>query len=188
MTRTWSPQPTLPRQRTRPCCAGGTWQLPNAGCNNWGRANDAPKLNMDRALEAFYHLLAAGAGDRVQEVAVELLSGKLDWALKKIQRFYEHLYQTKAPVPEQAKALEYWLALDPQEHKAWRFLGECHTKMAGWGSAKALHCFEQACKLLPSYPKYWANLGRAMREHGPDSARRLFVAVGASGTGLPASH
>jgi Flp pilus assembly protein TadD/predicted phosphodiesterase/energy-coupling factor transporter ATP-binding protein EcfA2 len=136
-----------------------------------GQGKRRTQLNIDRALEAFHHLLAAGAGERVQEVAVEFLSGKLDWALKKIQRFNDHLFQSGAPMREQAKALEYWLALDPQEHKAWRFLGECHTKMEGRRSAKALHCFEQACQLLPGYPRYWANLGRAMREHGPDSAR-----------------
>lgn len=136
-----------------------------------GQGKRRTQLNIERALEAFHHLLAAGAGDRVQEVAVDLLSGKLDWALKKIQTFDNHLRNSGAPVKERAKTLEYWLALDPQEHKAWRFLGECHVKMDGWGSAKALECFEQACTLLPSFPDYWANLGRAMRAHGPESAR-----------------
>ncbi len=129
------------------------------------------QLNMDRAMEAFHHLLAAGEGDKINAVAVELLSGKLDWALKKIQGFYRHLFEARAPITDQAKALEYWLRLDPQEPKAWRFLGECHVKMEGRGSAKALACFEEACKLLPSYAKYWANLGRAMLEHGPASAQ-----------------
>jgi predicted Zn-dependent protease len=149
-----------------------TRQMAIAECwlQQLGQGKRRTQLNIDRALEAFHHLLAAGAGDRVQEVAVELLSGKLDWALKKIQGFYQHLFQSHAPVTEQAKALEYWLALDPDEPKAWRFLGEYHVKQDGWGSAKALDCFEQACKLLPGFPQYWANLGRAMRAHGPDSA------------------
>lgn len=136
-----------------------------------GQGKRRTQLNIHRALEAFHHLLVAGAGERVQEVAVELLSGKLDWALKKIQSFDDHLRKSGAPIEEQAKALEYWLALDPQEAKAWRFLGECYTKQEGWDSAKALECFENASKLSPSLPHNWANLGRAMRAHGPDSAR-----------------
>ena len=135
-----------------------------------GQANRRTQLNIERALESFHHLLAAGAGARLQEVSVKLLHGERDWALKKIEGFYEQLFRAGAPVQECAKALEYWLALDPQEAKAWCFLGECHVKLGGWSSPKALECFERACQLLPSFPQYWVNLGRAMREHGQDSA------------------
>lgn len=138
-----------------------------------GHGNHRTQLNIDRALEAFYHLLAGGSGEKIHDVAVDFLSGKLDWALKKIQGFYIHLRNTDAPVLQQAKALEYWLALDPQEARAWRFLGECYTKLEGWESDKALHCFEQACSIFPGYPHQWANLGRAMREHGPECAREF---------------
>lgn len=131
------------------------------------------QLNIGRALEAFYHLLEANEGGQIHGIAVELLSGKLDWALQKIKKLYEYLFQSKAPRSEQMKALEYWLHLDPQEPRAWRFLGECYAKEEGWKSEAALRCFNRCCELLPGYPQYWANLGSALREHGAAGAQEF---------------
>lgn len=133
------------------------------------------QLNIERALEAFYHLLEANEGGQIHGIAVELLSGKLDWATKKIKKFYEYLFQSSAPIKEQMKALEYWRHLDPQEPRAWAFLGECHVKLDGWGSDEALRCFEEACVLRPNYPNQWANLGRALRARGPTGAQEFLT-------------
>ncbi|WP_338848326.1 metallophosphoesterase [Massilia sp. W12] len=129
------------------------------------------QLNIARALEAFYHLVAANDSERIHGIAVELLSGKLDWALRKIRNLYTHLYQSRAPRKEQMRVLEYWLHLDPDEARAWRFLGECHVKNDGWDSADALHCFKKACEIQKDFPPLWTNLGRALLAQGAAGAQ-----------------
>jgi hypothetical protein len=128
-------------------------------------------LNISRALEAFHHLVAAGKADRLQDIAVELLSGNLDWAQQRIERLYNSLFESKAPIGDLRRALQYAAILNPEDHKVQRFLGECWAKEEGRGSRKALRCFEEACRLRRDFPQYWANLGRTLMAQGKDGAR-----------------
>jgi hypothetical protein len=136
-----------------------------------GRALRPTRVNVTRAVEAFHHLVAAGDADRVQGVAVELLSGDMEWARKRMATFQEHLFRTKAPLSQQLAALEYRAVLDPDDHAVQRFLGECWQKMEGIRSNKALTCFERACLLRRDFPPYWANLGRAVLARGLEDAK-----------------
>ena len=147
-------------------------QLAIAECwlKQLGGGKRKTRLNVERALEAFYHLTAAGVGDRVPEIAIDLLSGKRDWALNKIAALHNHLFKTKAPVAEQRKSLEFWVVLDPHNPKIRRFLGEAWVKEEGRASAKALKEFEEACRLDPSFGPNWANLGATLLGMGRDGA------------------
>lgn len=150
-------------------------RLHRAIANCWleqlGSGKRRTMLDVERAVEAFFHLTAAGDGDNVSAIAVDLLSGNEEWALRRIKGLYEYLYRNSAPVHEQRKVLEYWTILDPNEPKAQRFLGECWIKEEGKASTKALACFENACRLNPDFPQYWTNLGRSLLAQGEDGAQ-----------------
>jgi predicted MPP superfamily phosphohydrolase len=127
--------------------------------------------NITRALEAFHHLVAAGAANRVQDIAVELLAGNREWAIQRIERLYNYLHESKAPVEQLRRALEYAAILNPNDPLVQRFLGECWAKEEGRASDKALRCFENACRLRRDFPPYWANLGRTLLAQGSEGAR-----------------
>lgn len=136
-----------------------------------GSSRKATNLNVVRALEAFHHLMAAGDADRVHGIALELFSGNLEWAKQRIAALYRYRFNSGAPIILQRQALEYWAVLAPEDHMVHRFLGECWAKEEGKGSAKALKCFEAACRLRPDFPQYWANLGRTLLAQGEVGAR-----------------
>ena len=136
-----------------------------------GSSRRATNLNIERALEAFHHLLAAGDADRVNGIAVELFTGNLEWAKRRMKALGDHLYETKAPNAKLLKVLEYRAILDPDDHSVQRFLGECWAREEGRGSAKALKCFEEACRLRRDFPQYWANLGRTLLAQGKAGAQ-----------------
>lgn len=135
------------------------------------------QFNRDRALEAFHHLIACGEPERIQAIAVELLTGNREWALRRIEQLTNYLHQSHSPVAQLRKALEYWVALDPENHKAQRFLGECWAKEEDRASPKALACFEMACQLQPDFPPYWTNLGKSLLAQGEAGAREFLQRV-----------
>lgn len=150
-------------------------QLAIAGC--WLsqlRSRRLSPLNIERALEAFYHLTESGESGKIQDISVELLGGNVDWAKKRMELFNHHLFKMNAPLEDQIKSLEYTIVLDPMDHKALRFLGESYTKKNGPKSNDALTCFEKACDLEPSFSPYLANLGKALFSRGKEGAH-LFV-------------
>lgn len=128
-------------------------------------------LNIERALEAFHHLIAAGDADRVTDIAVELLTGNQEWAKQRMKTLSDYLHKTRAPNEQQLNVLSYRAVLDPDDHAVQRFLGECWARKEGPASAKALKCFEAACRLRRDYPPYWANLGRTLLAQGEAGAR-----------------
>ena len=135
-----------------------------------GGSRRATNLNIGRALEAFHHLVSAGEGGRVQDIAVSLLTGNIDWAQKRMKTLYDNLFKKKAPIAKQREVLEYRAVLDPENHMVQRFLGQCWQKEEGNGSSKALTCFENACRLRPAFPPYWADLGKTLLARGRDGA------------------
>jgi predicted MPP superfamily phosphohydrolase len=131
-----------------------------------GGSGRVTNQNISRALEAFHHLVAAGEVDRIQSIAIKLLSGNLEWACNRIEYLYNYLYKSRAPIGKLRGALEYAAFLNPDDHKVQRFLGECWVKEEGQKSSKALKCFEEACRLRRDFPPYWANLGKILLAHG----------------------
>ncbi|MEO8729852.1 MAG: TIR domain-containing protein, partial [Rhodoferax sp.] len=131
-----------------------------------GNTKRITQVNIERALEAFHHLLCAGQADGIQNIAIELLGTNLEWVHQRLWEYDENLRARHAPIAEQRNVLEYITRLDPADHKAWRFLGEC------WGmqSPKALECFRRAHELNPSFPQYLANLGKALIHQGAAGA------------------
>jgi predicted MPP superfamily phosphohydrolase len=138
--------------------------------NQLGNSKRMTQLNISRALEAFHHLIAVGDSVRIQDIAVELLTGNKAWAQQRIEQLYNHLHKIRAPIAQLRATLEYAAHLNPDDHKVQRFLGECWAKEESWSSNKALECFENACRLNPSFPQYWANLGKALLKQGRDGA------------------
>ncbi|UUY09762.1 hypothetical protein LRS11_06930 [Pseudomonas sp. J452] len=136
-----------------------------------GSSQKATNLNIERALEAFHHLISAGDADRIHRIAVELITGNLEWAKQRMKTLGDHLHRAKAPNDQLLKVLEYRAVLDPENHTVQRFLGECWAKKEGNSSAKALRCFEAACALRRDFPQYWANLGRTLLAQGEAGAR-----------------
>lgn len=129
-------------------------------------------VNIERALEAFHHLVMANDTENLQAIAVDLLAANdnLDWARRRVEKLYEYLHKSHES-KKLHQALQYAAILDPDDHKVQRFLGESWTKEEGKGSEKALKCFTRACELDPSYPPYLANLGKASLEHGEKEAQ-----------------
>jgi predicted phosphodiesterase len=150
-----------------------------------GGTRRTSQVNIDRALEAFYHLTAGAQGARVNEIAIDLFGGNEAWALGRITKLYEYLFKNGAPIIEQRKVLEYWVKLDPNEPKAWRFLGECWGKEEGWASAKALNCFENVCRLSAAYPQNWANLGKCLLAQGDEGAKTFLLRLVVLGQDYP---
>ncbi|MCD1597821.1 metallophosphoesterase [Rheinheimera aquimaris] len=142
------------------------------------RSRRLSPLNIERALEAFYHLTEAGKVGEIHRISVELLGGNLGWAKKRIEIFNHNLFNKNAPIDDQIKGLEYGIVLDPDDHKALRFLGECYTKKNGPKSDDALACFEKACDLEPGFSPYLANLGKALFSKGKEGAYRFIQRVG----------
>ncbi|WP_334035602.1 metallophosphoesterase [Burkholderia cepacia] len=136
-----------------------------------GSSRKTTNLNIARALEAFHHLISAGDADRIRGIAVELLTGNLEWAKQRIESLYRYRYHSKASIVLQRQALVYWATLEPENHMVQRFLGECWAKEEGRASTKALRCFEAACTLDPGFPQYWANLGRTLLAQGEAGAQ-----------------
>lgn len=137
------------------------------------RSNRKSRLNIERALEAFYHLTEGGDAKDLQKISVELLGGNFEWAKERISSLTYFLFKNKAPIAKQIEALEYAMVLDPADHKALRFLGECWRKKDGPKSDKALACFEKTWALKPTFSPHLANLGKALLARGEDGARNF---------------
>jgi predicted phosphodiesterase/tetratricopeptide (TPR) repeat protein len=134
-------------------------------------------VNIAKALEAFHHLNEAEQFERLQEISVDLLGGNRDYAVLRMSRLADKLFQEKASIKLRRQVLQYWVQLAPDDHKAWRFLGETWAKEEGWNSQNVLPCFENATELHPTFPQYWANLGTCLLARGDDGAREFLVRV-----------
>jgi len=126
--------------------------------------------NIERALEALHHLLCAGDGARISEISTQLLGPNKHWASQQLWAFDEALRRRGSPIIEQRQVLSLITQLDPDDHKAWRFLGECWQREGGNHTARALDAFERALVLSPGYPHYLANVGKCLLAQGESGA------------------
>ena len=118
------------------------------------------EANIRRALEAFYHLENAGDGASILAIAPALLRQRPDEACATLwrveQRCVEEGKEDSARI-----VLEYLLKIDPNDHKAMRFLGEIRRRLYGKNDSDALGLFRGAVQLHPTFPHYWANYGHS---------------------------
>lgn len=129
--------------------------------------------NIQRATEAFFHLLQAQQHERLEEISRNLFGPNPDWVCRQLWDYDERLFEQKAPAKSQQQVLTLITQIDPNDHKAWRFLGESLRKTEGSRSPAALNCFEHAHRLDPSFPQYLANLGDALIALGHEGAVRF---------------
>jgi tetratricopeptide (TPR) repeat protein len=114
--------------------------------------------NIMAASEAVYHLIAAECFDRLDEVPGQLMcQGDIISYLERISR---QLFQANRH-KENRRVLELLTAIEPQNHKAHRFLGETIERLEGEGDEEALKHYEKAYSLNPHFPPYLASLGTA---------------------------
>lgn len=127
-------------------------------------------VNIERALEAFHHLIAAGELWSVREIAINLIAGHHDGALERLWTICRGLHKEKKGDDLLERILRYILQISPDDPKALRFLGETLRRLRGRNDAEALTCFQRAFKVQPSYPPNLANLGVSLLAQGPEGA------------------
>lgn len=127
-------------------------------------------VNIERALEAFHHLIAAGELWSVREIAVDLIAGHHDGALDRLWTICRRLHEEKKGDDHLERVLRYILQVSPDDPKALRFLGETLRRVRGRNDLEALTCFRHAFEVQPSYAPNLANLGVSLLAQGPEGA------------------
>lgn len=127
-------------------------------------------VNIERALEAFHHLVAAGELWSVREIAIDLIAGHRDGALDRLWTICRGLHKEKKGDDLLERVLRYILQISPDDPKALRFLGETLRRARGRNDREALACFQQAFSVQPTYAPNLANLGVSLLSQGPESA------------------
>lgn len=131
-----------------------------------GNTRRLSSVNIERANEACYHLLSAGATEEMGDWVELLLRGQAGWSAEMLWQHDIRLHAKNAPLQAQVNVLQLLVRLYPGDPKAWRFLGEALQKTLGRSCSKSLGCFEQALNLSPGNPRNLANLGKALRASG----------------------
>lgn len=139
--------------------AGRCWQ------RQLGNTRRLSSVNIERANEACYHLLSAGATEEMGDWVEHLLHGQAGWRADKLWQINHQMRANHAPLQTQINLLQLLVRLFPRDPYAWKFLGESQQKTLGEACSEALHSFEQALWLSPKNPRNLANLGKALRAH-----------------------
>lgn len=134
-------------------------------------------VNIERALEAFHHLIAAGELWSVREIAINLIAGHQDGALDRLWTICRGLHKEKKGDDLLERVLRYILQISPHDPKALRFLGETLHRVRGRTDAEALACFQRAFEVQPSYAPNLANLGVSLLAQGPEGANEYLRIV-----------
>jgi len=108
--------------------------------------------NIRAASEAAYHLIEAQAYRRLAELAdIEMFGHAIEY----IESESHNLYKQKR-FEDQRLILEFLVAIDPDNSKAHRYLGDAIEAVEGRGDEKALAHYIRAHELDPDFPN---NLG-----------------------------
>lgn len=134
-------------------------------------------VNIERALEAFHHLIAAGELWAVREIAIDLIAGHHDGALDRLWTICRRLHEEKKGGDHLERVLRYILQISPDDPKALRFLGETLRRVRGRNDTEALTCFQRAFEVQPSYPPNLANLGVSLLAQGAEGASEYLRVV-----------
>lgn len=155
---------TLPKPESK--VAGLHLQVGRCWQRQLGNTRRLSSVNIDRANEACYHLLRAGATEEMGVWVEHLLRGQAGWGDEKLWQLNIQLRANNAPIQVQINVLQLLVRLYPRDPKAWSFLGEGQQKIFGQACNTSLQCFEYALELSPSNPRNLANLGKALRARG----------------------
>lgn len=138
-----------------------------------GNTRRISSVNIERANEACYHLLSAGATEDMGVWVENLLRGQAGWSAEKLWHHEVFLHTNHAPLEAQINVLQLLVRLHPSDPKAWSFLGEGQKKTLGLACNETLYSFEQALELSPRNPRNLANLGTALLARGKDGAEEF---------------
>ncbi len=144
-------------------------------------------LNIERALEAFHHVIAADRSNRLGEIAPTLISGREDGALERLWVLCDSMHARRRPRRELEIVLRLILEIDPHSHKAFRFLGESLQRIRGQADPEAVDCFRRAIELRPGFAPYLCNLGVALKASGPEGAREFLTLVSGARGSFPSA-
>nr|VFJ65378.1 MAG: Calcineurin-like phosphoesterase [Candidatus Kentron sp. FM]VFJ65650.1 MAG: Calcineurin-like phosphoesterase [Candidatus Kentron sp. FM]VFK15819.1 MAG: Calcineurin-like phosphoesterase [Candidatus Kentron sp. FM] len=134
--------------------------LAGVGTGNWRSLRRVRAAN-----EAAFHLLEAEEFHRLRELSESLLGWDTPF---KLEAWSARLHE-RNDMENGRYVRELLVKLDPDNHKAHRFLGETIERLDGRGTDQALTHYRRAFELNPSFPPYLANLGRCLlqrREYG----------------------
>lgn len=134
-------------------------------------------VNIERALEAFHHLIAAGELWAVREIAIDLIAGHHDGALDRLWTICRRLHKEKKGDDYLESVLRYILQISPNDPKALRFLGETLHRVRGRNDTEALKLFRRALEVQPSNPPNLTNLGVSLLAQGPEGASEYIGVV-----------
>jgi tetratricopeptide (TPR) repeat protein len=134
-------------------------------------------VNIERALEAFHHLIAAGELWSVREIAIDLIAGHHDGALDRLWTICSRLHKEKKGDDHLERVLRYILQISPDDPKALRYLGETLRRVRGRNDAEALACFQRAFEVQPSFAPNLANLGVSLLAQGAEGASEYLRVV-----------
>ncbi len=140
-----------------------------------GKTRRISSVNIERANEACYHLLSAGATEEMGDWVEHLLYGQAGWSAEKLWQYDSSVRDSHALLKARINVLQLLVRLYPREPKAWRFLGECQKKTLGMTCKQALDSFERALDLSPGNPHNLANLGTVLRARGKKGAEEYLV-------------
>jgi hypothetical protein len=135
------------------------------------------EANIRRALEALYHLEQSGGGERIAEIAPELFGRRPDEAATMLWRLEEQLNKRGQDNGVRV-TLEYLITINPEDHRAMRFLGERRRKLYGPKDQQAFLLFRSAKNLDPDFPIYWSNYGHAAIDCGADAITQFLAEIG----------
>lgn len=132
------------------------------------------EANIRRALEALYHLEQGGQGERVAEIASDLLGRRPEETVRTLWRMEESLIAQRQDNKVRI-VLEYLLKISPKDHQGMRFLGECRRRLFGPKDREALELFRQATLVDPGFSRYWSNYGHAAIASGDTEVIKAFL-------------
>jgi tetratricopeptide (TPR) repeat protein len=129
------------------------------------------EINFYRANEAFYHFLCANEAAKVEDLIDHLAGKQMGWSVDALWTVYHRRRDARESTARQQEILQLLVNINPRDHRALRFLGECFQKTIGAGCLEAQCAFERALELNPSFPPYLADLGKTLLARGQQGAK-----------------
>ncbi|WP_222832458.1 metallophosphoesterase [Pseudomonas sp. SC3(2021)] len=128
------------------------------------------QINLQRANEAFYHLLCADSLADIDIWIAHLEGKEIGWSESALWGIYHRRRDAGESVIRQQEVLQIIVNIYPRDSKAWRFYGESLQKTQSLGCDEAIYAFEKALQLNPNFPPGVANLGQALLAQGKAGA------------------
>ena len=139
-----------------------------AGC--WTESIKGKKratvVNITRANQGLFHLLAGGQSEGLDLIAAELLGGHLENAFEQVYNLCMYLHNNKGRPSELRAVLAFLIKLKPKEAKLYRFMASSWRSDYGWQDKRVLDNFKEALDLSIDRAENWSSYGRACLVQG----------------------